>query len=416
MNNTFSIRPAIRNISRILTGLVFIFSGFVKGVDLIGSVYKFQDYFNAFHLDFLNFMAAPLAAILVLAEFLIGLSLIMNLKVKYGLWGALIFMSLFTPLTLVLALTNPVSDCGCFGDALVLTNWETFLKNLVIVFFTIMAFIERKKFQTHYSVRAQWMILGIFALFIAGIANYGLKHLPLIDFRPYKVGTSIPEGRIIPEDAPVDRYETTLIYEKNGVQKEFTMEDFPWEDSTWVFVDQRSQLLEKGYEPPIRDFNILTPDGLDLTEEILEDQKYSLIFISTQFEKSNTKGLVRANDLALYSVQAGMNCMFLTSSSIGKAEEIAFNQGLYFKIYNMDETTLKTIVRSNPGLIILKEGVIIGKYSWRDFPEPDYLSENILAMELAGRADKFAFWRIFGISVCMLFFLALISMTGILRS
>ena len=217
---------SIRIFARIIAGSVFIFSGFVKGIDLAGSTIKFGEYFQAFHMDFLHSLSFPLAFLFPAAEFLIGVSLLFALKPRIGTWGFLLFMSLFTPLTLILAVFNPVRDCGCFGDAILLTNWQTFFKNLILLTLAIYLFIERGKLSGRFTAFTQWMLLFFYFLIFTGLSVYSYEHLPLFDFRPYKTGTHIPDKMIIPEGAPQDQYKTILIYEKNGIKKEFSMDYF----------------------------------------------------------------------------------------------------------------------------------------------------------------------------------------------
>ena len=383
--------------SRITVGLVFIFSGFVKGVDPMGSVYKFEDYFTAFHLDFLHHLAFPLAMVLIFSEFLIGMALLFGIKTKWATWGALGFMGVFTPLTLVLALYNPVSDCGCFGDALVLTNWQTFIKNLFILFFTITVFIYRHYFKARFYNVTEWLILGAFVVFLFGMSNYGLKYLPILDFRPYKVGTSIPEGRIVPEGMPHDEYETILIYEKDGERKEFTMDNYPWQDSSWTFIDQQSYLVSEGYEPPIHDFNIIAPNGEDITDVVIYNPDYVYLLVSLHLSKASPEGLIKMTELILYCQQNNDPIYVITSSSQEEIENIQTELGISFNAYTMDETTLKTMIRSNPGLMILKAGVILEKYAWRSFPPAESLSNNHLSKSLLSENRSKSAWRIYGL-------------------
>lgn len=245
-NQKISVSVKILIISfRILLGIVFIFSGFVKGIDLMGSAIKFDDYFIAFGLYFLLPVSLPLAVFLVSTEFIIGISLLFGFRTYYGTWGVLIFLAVFTPLTLGLALFNPVSDCGCFGDAIVLTNWQTFWKNVVLTVLVLIIFLNRKKSIPAYPVRTEWFILAVIFILFVGFSVYNYRHLPMLDFRPYNAGTNIPEKMYLPDNALADEYETILIYEKNGVRKEFSLENFPWQDSTWTFVEQKSILIKR---------------------------------------------------------------------------------------------------------------------------------------------------------------------------
>lgn len=372
---------------RIIVGAVFVFSGYVKGIDLAGSAIKFEDYFVAFGMNFFIPFSLPLAIILITAEFIIGISLLFGFRTYWGTWGLLIFMSVFTPLTLYLALFNPVSDCGCFGDAIVLSNWETFWKNVVLMIIVVVIFYNRKKFKPAYTALTEWSILAVILVVFTGFSLYNYNHLPIIDFRPFNEGTSIPEKMSIPENAPVDEYETILIYEKDSIKKEFNLENYPWEDSTWTFVEQRSILKEEGYRPPIHDFTIITRDGNDITDIVLSDKSYSFIVVSENLKKADKKALQKLDTLSLYCNQENIKFYSLTSSLYSEIEQIKESHQLSLTFYNTDETTLKTIIRSNPGLLLLKEGVILAKWHYNDLPEIEELKQPILSMVI-GKARK----------------------------
>ena len=375
----FKLKPLII-FFRIVTGAIFIFSGFVKGIDLQGSAIKFDDYFVAFGMDFLIPASFTLAIFLVSTEFIIGISLLFGFRTYWGTWGVLIFMSAFTPLTLILALFNPVSDCGCFGDAIVLTNWQTFWKNFVLMIMVLIIFYHRKKYKPVYPAITEWSILVVIFVLFTGFSLYNYRHLPMIDFRPYNTGTNIPEKMYIPADAPVDEYETILIYEKNGVRKEFDLDNYPWQDSTWSFVEQKSILIKEGYKPPIHDFTISTQDGNGITDLVLSDEGYSFILVSSDLAKANKEALQKLDTLSLYCNQAGIKFYSLSSSIYSEIEQIKTSQQLSLDFYITDETTLKTIIRSNPGLLLLKEGVILAKWHYNDLPEIEELSQPVLSM------------------------------------
>jgi hypothetical protein len=364
----------LRTTARIIIGLVFIFSGIVKAIDPLGSAYKFHDYFNAFNLGFLNFMCLPLAILLCTAEFISGFAVLTGMRQKAGIWGVTILLAVFTPLTLVLALTNPVSDCGCFGDAIHLTNWQTFGKNLVLFFFLVFLFTGRKQMKNLFSLTAEWFItLTVAALFVLfSLAN--LKYLPVIDFLPYKTGVKIADKMVIPEGVPADQYSTTFIYEKNGVQKEFTLSNYPANDTTWKFIDQKSVLIKKGYQPPIHDFLITTLNGEDITQQILSYWGYTVLMVSNKLAEANKSQLDAGFIIGNYCKANGIDFYVLTSS--GTDEMKRYGNGLNF--CSADETTLKTMVRSNPGYLLLKDGTIIRKWSWANVPRNEWFGKLLM--------------------------------------
>ncbi len=367
----------IRTISRIIVGLVFIFSGFVKAIDPLGSTYKFIDYFNAFHLGFLESLAFPLAIILSGIELVLGISLILGYRMKIASWTTLIFMSFFTVLTFILALTNPVHDCGCFGDAIILTNWQTFWKNVVLMFFTFLIFIYRTNYIPVRSKLTESLLIILFFVFSFILSFSCYSHLPIIDFRPYKVGTYIPEAMSIPENAPENVYETSLIYKEisTGKEKEFNLENYPKDTSLWEFSDAKSVLISKGYEPPIHDFNIVSPSGQEITDDVLNFSGYTFTLISYDISKTPDEALIEANQFFNLS-QSHKDVRFfaITASSYENTEEKRNNLNLGYDFCLADEITLKTIVRANPGLVLLHNGTILDKWHYRDFPDSEEMS------------------------------------------
>lgn len=366
---------SIRNIARVVSGLVFIFSGLSKGVDPMGSMYKFIDYFTAFGLESFNNLALILGIILCTAEFVIGFAILSGVRIKEASWGLLLFMVGFTPLTLILAINNPVSDCGCFGDAIHLTNWQTFFKNIIILVFVLTVFFERKKYTELSGPKSEWIIIAASTLIFIIFIQLNYRYLPFIDFRPYSVGTDINESMIIPDDAQMDEYKVVLIYEKDGLTEEFTLENYP-SDTSWVFVDQQSTLLKKGYVPPIHDFSLSSIYGEDLTDIILDDPGYTLLMVSTILDNAPEGAIEKGIELGTGMQESGFNFYIITSSTTD--DLLMYNNNDLF--LSGDETTLKTIIRSNPGLILISNGLILKKWAYHSMPD----SEDII-----NKLDKF---------------------------
>ncbi len=391
----------LKVISRIIVGTVFIFSGFVKAIDPLGSAYKFHDYFMAFGLEFLDPFALPLGILLCSAEFIAGFAVLTGLRIRWGIAGVLILMLVFTPLTLVLALTNPVSDCGCFGDAIHLTNWQTFWKNIILLFFTLILFFTRKSYTGLLTPGREWILAAFFTVLFVLFNLYNLKYLPVADFMPYNIGTHLPSKMIIPEGVAVDEYETTFIYEKDGQKKEFTLENYPADDTTWVFVDQVSVLVKKGYQPPVHDFSITTPEGYDITEDVLSDKGYSLIMISKKLEEALPPLLEEGFNTGRYCISNGISFYILTAS--GKSELGNYEGDL--PVHFTDETTLKTIVRANPGYILLHEGTVVGKWSSSTLPDKEWFAGDLTGKQIEkfGKENSFYFIIIISMSALILF-------------
>ncbi|MFZ0471614.1 MAG: BT_3928 family protein, partial [Bacteroidales bacterium] len=342
----------LTQIGRILTGLIFVFSGLVKGIDPMGTAFKLEDYFKAFSIGFLDDLALPLALILCLVEFITGMMLLTGSFVRLASWMAALFMALFTPLTLVLAIFNPVSDCGCFGDAIVLTNWETFFKNIGITLLVVFIFIRRDDRTATLSVKPGLIATLALSFLFLIFMWYNLAYLPVIDFRPYKVGTNLPEAMAVPPDAEADRYDIRFIYEKEGLQKEFTLQDYPAEDTTWKFVDQKSVLISEGYVPPIHDFRLVNGQGEDLTEQVTGSEGDVMLMIARKLDKSDRDGLAKGYDLGIKLQEEGKKFYVVTATPADEA--VSLTKG--FNTLFADEVTLKTVIRSDPGFVLLHNG------------------------------------------------------------
>lgn len=371
---------SIRIFSRVFLGIVFIFSGFVKAVDPWGSAYKFQDYFMAFHMEWANVLALPLGVLLSLAEFVIGVGLLFGTRMRLFSWAVTIFMSFFLFLTLILAIDNPVSDCGCFGDAIKLSNWETFYKNLVLMVFTLVVFFYRNKFREPYSKSGQVLIIGLGILTLLGTSVYSYRHLPLLDFRPWKEGNKIADF-VVPTPEISEIY---LIYKntETGEEMEYTSETLPWQDSVLMskleFVEQRKNVIQEYVEAPIHDFEINDEEHNNLTDMVINNPDYQFLLIVSSVEKADKEAFEDANRIAEAMDEEGVSFVALCGSTFEKMDLFRYNVGANYYWYNVDETALKTIIRSNPGLVLLKDGVVLGKWHYNDFPDPEDLKEEYL--------------------------------------
>lgn len=358
------------SIARTLLALTFLFSGFVKAVDPLGTVYKIQDYLHEGFGGIFQWAipAAGAAAVCLIAlEWLLGIAMLLNVRTQWTSWITLLFYCIMTPLTLYIAIANPVSDCGCFGDALVITNWQTFWKNIILLLLSICLVICRKAIPELFS---WWMeiIIALAALgSVAGIMGYSYTHLPQIDFRPYKVGNHIPTLMEIPDDAEVDQYEITLIYAKDGKEQTFTLENYPKGDPEWTFVDQKSVLIKKGYVPPIHDFEIETLEGDYITQDILESEEPVALVVMYDLTKTDTTQLEKL----MHMIHEYPRVYFLTASGeeeiFAFAEELGWDEETTYSTFCFtDPITLKTIVRANPGVIVVQNGTIIDKYNLKN--------------------------------------------------
>ena len=398
----------VKNLCRIIVGIVFIYSGFVKGIDPLGSDYKFTDYFNAFGMGWMNATTLFFSFALSLAEFLIGTALLFNLWVSRMAWGSLLFMAFFTPLTLVLALTNPVSDCGCFGDAMILTNWQTFWKNIILFLLAIMIFVYRKEYKSSLSLMGQFSFLTLAGAGMLCLSIYCYRHLPVLDFRPYAVGKNITEGMRLPEGAKPDQYEVTLKYKnkQTGEIRSFTEENYPWQDTlNWEYESSSERLVKKGYITPIHDLVIEHPTLGNITEEILEDDNHTILAVAYNLNQSDTQYQPAINRLAEYAREKGIRFYGLTSSTERDIEAYKKRNHVPYEFCTADEIQLKTMIRSNPGVIILREGTILDKWAGKDVPDVKELQDtDLTAYCVYSREQMQRIYLVY--SIILLFFVA----------
>lgn len=375
-----SVVVFIRILSRIVLGISFAFSGFVKAIDPLGSTYKIEDYLSAFgpFWEQFTFLAFPASILLAAVEFTMGINFLFGANTKLTKWCAAAFMLVMTPLTLYIALENPVSDCGCFGDAIVLSNWATFWKNIIFSIFVLLLFVLPQKSKDFYYNYQKWLITLLAFFASIAISIYCYNHLPIIDFRPYKIGTNIIESMEIPDDAEADVYETTFIYAKDGVEQEFTLSNFPDESEGWVFIEQKTTLVKKGYEPPIHDFSITNSIGDDITYEILEKQGFTFLLIAYDVNKTEQKFADKINAIHQLAQFSEIEFYVLTASIDEDIEKFCQTTNSTYEWRKTDPITLKTIVRANPGLVLIKNGVIVGKWNSRDIPSAKEMQEQFL--------------------------------------
>lgn len=368
---------------RILIGVVFTISGFVKAVDPHGTEYIFTDYFvDAFGIPSLASISLVLAIIQSAFEFLIGICLIFNIKPRLSALGAMLFMIIFTPLTLYSAIYNPVKDCGCFGEAIKLTNWETFLKNIIMLPITIYLFISTKGVNNTYKGKIDWILASSIFLLIIIFQLISLQHEPFIDFRPYNVGTYIPDQMVIPAGEKADEYGVVynMKHKKTGEIKEMTDTEYSilWDkgDTLWEPVgDGVTKLVKEGYSPPIYNFkaypidfnNIGQQSQEDVMSKILSDSSFSFLVISYDLHLANKEGLSKMTELLTFAHFKNFEVNLLTSTNSDLRLYLRF-VNFSAKYYNCDPIALKTFIRSNPGLVLLKKGKIIGKWHYNDIP------------------------------------------------
>ena len=372
------IRNTAVNIGRLLMAATFIFSGYVKAIDPLGTQYKLADYLQVMGIgSILPEWTLLVGAVLLAAlEFSLGIFLLFAIRRHLVSKIVLALMSIMTLLTLWIVIANPVKDCGCFGDAVVLSNGQTFIKNIILLAIALMLQKWPTSMVRFVSKKAQWIVINYTVIFALALSAWSLWDLPLFDFRPYHVGANIAQGMKIPQGAPQPQFETTFILEKNGQQKEFTLDNYP--DSTWTFVDSKTVQTAEGYVPPIHDFSIQdNKTGEDITQEVLNDTGYTFLLISPTLAYADDSNFGRIDQIYEFAQDYGYRFICLTASSdkdIAKWQDIT---GAEYPFYTTDATTLKTMIRSNPGLMLLHHGTIIQKWSHNKLPQPEELSQPL---------------------------------------
>ena len=383
-----NIRIAAVNICRFILAVTFIFSGYVKAIDPLGTLYKLKDYAAAMALnDILPDWALVIVAIALGAlEFSLGVFMLFAVRRHMVSKITLALMSVMTALTVWIYIADPVKDCGCFGDALKLTNGETLLKNIALIACATLVAWRPVDMARFISRTNQWIVRYYTITYIVVTSVYCLYTLPIFDFRPYRVGTNIKQGMEIPEGAEQPEFESTFILRKNGVTRKFTLDNYP--DSTWEYVDTKTVQTKKGYEPPIHDFAITTNDtGEDITEQVLTKKGYTFLLVSPRLAVADDSNFGDIDQIYEYAEENGVDFFCLTASTNEDIERWRELTGAEYTFCNADETTLKTMIRSNPGLILLKDGTIIGKWSHNALPQTDDLTAPLEQLPI-GKAQN----------------------------
>jgi uncharacterized membrane protein YphA (DoxX/SURF4 family) len=347
-------------ICRFLVGALFIFSSFTKGIDPLGTKYKMLDYLSAYGMTWLNNAALVLAMVLILAEFIVGFCLITKIFPRLAVLGATLLMLFFTFTTLFDALYNLVPDCGCFGSAIKMTNWQTFYKNLVIDAVLIPLILNNKRLENHLGKGLQFLIGLAFAAAFLGFEIYNYRHLPVIDFMNWKV------GRQLNAEAPVEN-KVYVTYRNKATHEtqEYLSPNYPWNDSVWMsqweFVGQRT---EGGND--YLGFTALDEDGNDVTDLVLNTENL-LMFTVSDLSKVTEKDWEKMRQIAEAAATKDYVVLWTVAAEPEEVEQLRAKYDFVYDVYLADDLEIKTIVRSNPGLIWLDNGLVKDKWSVYDF-------------------------------------------------
>ena len=378
----------IVNLCRIIVAVTFIFSGFVKAIDPIGTQYKLQDYLGSIGMAGIlpNWTLLAVAVFLAAIEFCIGIFLLFAIQRRLISKLTVAFMAFMTMVTVWIVVADPVKDCGCFGDALHLTNTETLIKNIVLLVCSLAIMYRPLAMFRFVSKSNQWIVTNYTIVFILVSSGLSLYYLPIFDFRPYHIGVNIPRGMEIPKGAKLPQFKTTFIMEKNGQRKEFTLDNYP--DASWKFIDSKTVQTSEGYIPPIHDFSITdNKTGLDLTNSVLSHKGYTFLLIAPHLETADDSNFGDIDRLYEYAQSYDIPFYCLTASTTKAIKRWVDLTGAEYPFCITDEAVLKTIIRSNPGLLLLKDGTIINKWSHNNLPNEAKLSRPISQSSL-GKMPK----------------------------
>ncbi|MGY6562947.1 MAG: MauE/DoxX family redox-associated membrane protein [Luteibaculaceae bacterium] len=406
--------------SRIFVGTLFIVSGLIKANDTVGFSYKLEEYFSAdvLNIPFLEPYALAFAVFVCIAEILLGIAALIGARMVLVSWLLLLLNTFFTILTFYSAYFNKVTDCGCFGDAIPFSPWQSFWKDVVLMVFILIIFWFRKRIklnnlsqnlsfltisavlvalfslmvlkwafplifvlalygstimvlQLMESGYKDWVVAAIGLFLSAGFIKYTQDHLPIKDYRAYAIGKNIGEGMSIPEGAPQPIFSNIFIYKNliTGEEEKFTEDNYPWDNSDYEFVDRKSTLVQKGYEPPVKDFVFYNEDGDEVSYYFSEGEDYVFLIVAHTLNKANTKGFTKINQLAYNAMQDGIYSYVATATGWDEIAKFAEVNKVPSDFLVADETMLKTIIRSNPGLVLIKNGTVLGKWHHNDIPE-----------------------------------------------
>ena len=355
-------------ISRIFVGILFIISGFIKLNDPLGFSYKLQEYFSAevLNLPFLEPYALAFSVFVVVFEVVLGVFLLIGYKPKFTLWSLLLMIVFFTFLTFYSAYFDKVKDCGCFGDALKLTPWESFTKDVVLLALILIIFFGRKYITPIFNPIVTNSIAALSLILSLAFGYHVLMHLPSIDFRAYKIGDNLLQNMSTPPDAPKAVQEFTWTFDVDGEQQTIVTDgSYPNIEGTYVGVETR--IVEEGFQPSILDFSIESEDE-DFTEYYLNAERL-LMLVSYNLETAEKEGLLKLKAISDEALKKGYTVIGLSASGEDIKNRIKQEYDLEFEFFICDEKALKTVVRSNPGALQLEKGTVQQKVHWNDIED-----------------------------------------------
>ncbi|MBD1394343.1 BT_3928 family protein [Mucilaginibacter glaciei] len=374
---------------RIAVGLLFIFSGVIKANDPLGFSYKLEEYFEVFHLTSLNGFALSMAIILCALEMILGFALLIGARAISVVWGLLLLIVFFGFLTFYSAFFKVVQTCGCFGDAIPLTPWQSFGKDMILLALVLVLFVNKTSIRSIFHKKTGDQLLIAATVIFVGFGLYTYNFLPVVDFLPYKVGANILQEMQTPQGAKPDEFEVTynLVNKKTKETKQMSDKEYLktaiWKDTNWeIKGTPESRLVKKGFEPKIRDLAIQDATGNNYNQELLSSPFYSLWIVAYNLEETNTEALGRINALSANLIQNfNTRVVILTSNAPSNAEPFAKKQKLIGELFYADGVPLKTMVRANPGIMLIKNGTVVNKWHFHNMPKYEDLVKNYLSKQ-----------------------------------
>lgn len=393
----------ITGISRILVGCLFIFSGFIKANDPIGFSYKLTEYYSIFGTSFLQHGEVYQAMLICIIEITLGVCVLIGTRMKLSSWLLLLMIIFFTFLTGFTAISNwffenpehprtlwfaglfgfnPESlyymkDCGCFGDFVKLTPWQSFTKDLVLLVLIVIIFIRRNHIRAFFAKILQTNLIIFFALLSAFFTGYCYLYTPFFNFLYWDKGNDVIE---LMKEVP-DKNEYYFIYTKDGKDHEFTQKTIPsseeLESQGYEYKEYREELVEKGIPAKIHDFRIANDEGEDITDSILKSTDYQLFIFAYDLSEARVKSFEKFQETASEWEKAGHKIYAFTSNPQKESEEFRHEHQLAYPFYQMDRTALKSVIRSNPGYILMKEGIVVEYWSSRNVPSMKNLESEM---------------------------------------
>ncbi len=361
----FNMQKFFDQFSRYFVGTLFIFSGLIKLNDPIGTQIKMEEYFEVFADDFGSFFhhfipwSLEIGMIMIVLEVALGIAILIFWRMKWTGWILLLLMLFFTFLTFYSAYFNKVTDCGCFGDAIKLTPWQSFTKDVVLMGFVFHLFWYKHTYGSALRTReGDGLVIGVVLLSLF-LGIHAVNHLPFIDFRAYRIGNNIPQ-QMLPQEQPVIEY----LFEKDG--KEIRSQKY-LSEAGYKYISSQVLNADKT-KPKITDYSVTSPEGEDKTAYTFEGNK--LIIVLFNIDRASIKNISAIRELT-QKLDGKVDCFILTASNSESIEKFRHENQLAVPYYFSDATVLKTIIRSDPGIALWQNGNVLGNWHHNDTPSAE---------------------------------------------